>query len=177
MYALSAADLVAFTTISHCAAPDGKQTAARPVPTRIPPLLVCALPVPNFPAERTARQPCAAFWGGDRGGVAGIVVAAAVLDRPRPMSCNRFPACSHTPPPPTAPRQARLEYLRVQHDIKEAEFLTFDAMRTAAQCVGRVLRSKGDYGLMIFADKVRGTRGRCTPRVVRWGATYQIVNR
>lgn len=28
-------------------------------------------------------------------------------------------------------------------------------MRHAAQCVGRVLRGKTDYGLMIFADKVR----------------------
>ncbi len=27
-------------------------------------------------------------------------------------------------------------------------------MRTAAQCVGRVIRGKTDYGLMIFADKV-----------------------
>jgi len=26
-------------------------------------------------------------------------------------------------------------------------------MRQAAQCVGRVIRGKGDYGLMIFADK------------------------
>ncbi len=28
-------------------------------------------------------------------------------------------------------------------------------MRNAAQCVGRVLRGKTDWGLMIFADKVR----------------------
>lgn len=27
-------------------------------------------------------------------------------------------------------------------------------MRTAAQCVGRVLRGKTDWGLMVFADKV-----------------------
>jgi hypothetical protein len=27
-------------------------------------------------------------------------------------------------------------------------------MRHAAQCIGRVLRGKTDYGLMIFADKV-----------------------
>jgi hypothetical protein len=27
-------------------------------------------------------------------------------------------------------------------------------MRHAAQCVGRVLRGKTDYGIMIFADKV-----------------------
>lgn len=28
-------------------------------------------------------------------------------------------------------------------------------MRNAAQCVGRVLRGKTDWGLMVFADKVR----------------------
>jgi hypothetical protein len=27
-------------------------------------------------------------------------------------------------------------------------------MRHAAQCVGRVLRGKTDYGLMVFVDKV-----------------------
>lgn len=50
--------------------------------------------------------------------------------------------------------QARLEYLRDQFQIRENDFLTFDAMRHAAQCVGRVIRGKTDYGLMIFADKV-----------------------
>jgi len=49
--------------------------------------------------------------------------------------------------------RARLEFLRDQYQIRESEFLTFDAMRTAAQCVGRVIRGKSDYGLMIFADK------------------------
>uniref|UniRef100_A0A7S2WST0 DNA 5'-3' helicase n=1 Tax=Mucochytrium quahogii TaxID=96639 RepID=A0A7S2WST0_9STRA len=48
---------------------------------------------------------------------------------------------------------ARLEYLRVKFQIREEEFLAFDALRQAAQCVGRVIRSKADYGLMIFADK------------------------
>lgn len=28
-----------------------------------------------------------------------------------------------------------------------------DVQRQAAQCVGRVIRSKADYGMMIFADK------------------------
>lgn len=50
--------------------------------------------------------------------------------------------------------QARLEYLRDQFHIRENDFLTFDAMRHAAQCVGRALRGKNDYGVMIFADKV-----------------------
>ncbi|XP_057483944.1 LOW QUALITY PROTEIN: general transcription and DNA repair factor IIH helicase subunit XPD-like [Actinidia eriantha] len=48
---------------------------------------------------------------------------------------------------------ARLEYLRETFQIKEGDFLTFDAVRQAAQCVGRVIRSKADYGMMIFADK------------------------
>ena len=38
--------------------------------------------------------------------------------------------------------------------MREGDFLTFDAMRQAAQCVGRVIRGKSDYGIMIFADKV-----------------------
>jgi DNA excision repair protein ERCC-2 len=49
--------------------------------------------------------------------------------------------------------KARLEYLRERHQIRENDFLTFDALRHAAQCVGRVLRGKTDYGRMIFADK------------------------
>ncbi|KAK6018787.1 DNA repair helicase [Ostertagia ostertagi] len=36
---------------------------------------------------------------------------------------------------------------------QENDFLTFDAMRHTAQCMGRALRGKTDYGLMIFADK------------------------
>jgi DNA excision repair protein ERCC-2 len=54
----------------------------------------------------------------------------------------------------TDEKQARLEFLRDNHRIKENDYLTFDAMRHAAQCVGRVLRGKTDWGLMVFADKV-----------------------
>ena len=50
--------------------------------------------------------------------------------------------------------RARLEFLRDQYNIRENDFLTFDAMRHTAQCMGRALRGKTDYGLMIFADKV-----------------------
>lgn len=49
--------------------------------------------------------------------------------------------------------KARLDYLRDQFQIRENDFLTFDAMRHAAQCVGRAIRGKTDYGIMIFADK------------------------
>jgi DNA excision repair protein ERCC-2 len=49
--------------------------------------------------------------------------------------------------------KARLEYMRDKYQVREADFLTFDAIRQAAQCVGRVIRGKTDYGLMVFADK------------------------
>lgn len=49
--------------------------------------------------------------------------------------------------------RARLEYLREHYQIRESEFLNFDAMRQASQCLGRVIRSKKDYGVMIFADQ------------------------
>eukprot|EP00055_Hartaetosiga_balthica_P015491 m.91823 g.91823 ORF g.91823 m.91823 type:complete len:776 (+) comp8880_c0_seq2:139-2466(+) len=48
--------------------------------------------------------------------------------------------------------KARLEYLAERYQIKENAFLTFDAMRHAAQCVGRAIRGKTDYGIMCFAD-------------------------
>lgn len=46
----------------------------------------------------------------------------------------------------------RLKYIKETHGIKEYDFLIFDAMRHCAQCLGRVLRNKNDYGLMIMAD-------------------------
>lgn len=49
--------------------------------------------------------------------------------------------------------KARLEFLRENYHIRENDFLSFDAMRHAAQCLGRVLRGKDDYGIMVLADK------------------------
>jgi DNA excision repair protein ERCC-2 len=49
--------------------------------------------------------------------------------------------------------KARLEYMRDNYQIRENDFLTFDAIRSASQCCGRVLRGKTDYGIMCFADK------------------------
>ncbi|OMJ20407.1 DNA repair helicase rad15 [Smittium culicis] len=49
--------------------------------------------------------------------------------------------------------KARLEFMREKYHIRENDFLSFDAIRHASQCVGRVLRGKSDYGLMLFADK------------------------
>uniref|UniRef100_A0A3Q4AQA2 General transcription and DNA repair factor IIH helicase subunit XPD n=1 Tax=Mola mola TaxID=94237 RepID=A0A3Q4AQA2_MOLML len=63
--------------------------------------------------------------------------------------------------------KARLEYLRDQFQIRENDFLTFDAMRHAAQCVGRAIRGKTDYGLMIFADK-RYARSDKRGKLPRW---------
>ncbi|CAG5118386.1 unnamed protein product, partial [Candidula unifasciata] len=63
--------------------------------------------------------------------------------------------------------KARLEYLRDQYQIRENDFLTFDAMRHAAQCVGRALRGKTDYGILIFADK-RFSRADKRGKIPRW---------
>ncbi|KAL3468043.1 putative TFIIH complex helicase Rad3 [Aspergillus heterothallicus] len=49
--------------------------------------------------------------------------------------------------------KARLEFLRETYRIRENDFLSFDAMRHAAQCLGRVLRGKDDYGVMVLADR------------------------
>lgn len=59
------------------------------------------------------------------------------------------------PPAASCPRRARLEYLRETFQIRENDYLAFDAVRQAAQCVGRVIRSKADYGLMVFAGEAR----------------------
>ncbi|KAI0093662.1 DNA repair helicase [Irpex rosettiformis] len=67
--------------------------------------------------------------------------------------------------------KARLEYLRDQYRIRESEFLGFDAMRNAAQCVGRVLRGKTDWGLMVFADK-RFARADKRAKLPKWINQY-----
>ncbi|PIC41192.1 hypothetical protein B9Z55_008698 [Caenorhabditis nigoni] len=67
--------------------------------------------------------------------------------------------------------RARLEYLRDSFGIRENDFLTFDAMRHTAQCMGRALRSKTDYGLMVFADK-RFSRQDKRGKLPRWMQEY-----
>ncbi|TFK29934.1 transcription factor TFIIH complex subunit Rad15 [Coprinopsis marcescibilis] len=67
--------------------------------------------------------------------------------------------------------KARLEYLRAAYRIRESEFLGFDAMRNAAQCVGRVLRGKTDWGLMVFADR-RFARADKRSKLPRWINQY-----
>lgn len=63
----------------------------------------------------------------------------------------------------------RLKYVKEHYHVDEGSFLTFDAIRTAAQCVGRVIRGKSDYGLMIFADK-RYNREDKRSKLPRWVA-------
>lgn len=72
-----------------------------------------------------------------------------------------------------------MEYLRDAYRIRESEFLGFDAMRNAAQCVGRVLRGKTDWGLMVFADKVRFSlqRRKWHPMERRaWATSLYVTN-
>lgn len=51
--------------------------------------------------------------------------------------------------------KARLDYLLDEYQIREGDFLTFDALRHAAQCIGRAIRGKTDYGIMCLVDDVR----------------------
>eukprot|EP00929_Paragymnodinium_shiwhaense_P081395 TRINITY_DN42570_c0_g1_i1.p1 TRINITY_DN42570_c0_g1~~TRINITY_DN42570_c0_g1_i1.p1 ORF type:complete len:923 (-),score=134.80 TRINITY_DN42570_c0_g1_i1:7-2562(-) len=67
--------------------------------------------------------------------------------------------------------RARMEFLREQYQIKESEFLNFDAMRQASQCVGRVIRSKRDYGVMIFADQ-RYARNDKRSKIPNWISSF-----
>tara|TARA_B110000971_G_scaffold52124_1_gene52846 strand:- start:114 stop:359 length:246 start_codon:yes stop_codon:yes gene_type:complete len=57
--------------------------------------------------------------------------------------------------------------LRTHFQIRESDFLNFDALRQASQCVGRVIRSKIDYGLMIFADS-RYTKADKRNKLPKW---------
>ena len=49
--------------------------------------------------------------------------------------------------------QSRASYVESKYGFNRYEFLLFDSMRAASQCVGRLLRSKNDYGIVIMADK------------------------
>lgn len=49
--------------------------------------------------------------------------------------------------------KARLAFLESDCGISETDYLNFDAVRYASQCVGRILLNKSDYGMIILADK------------------------
>ena len=69
--------------------------------------------------------------------------------------------------------RCRLEYLRTHFQLSESDFLTFDALRQTAQCVGRVIRSKTDYGLMIFAD-ARFNRVDKRSKLPKWITQFMV---
>ncbi|PAA47849.1 hypothetical protein BOX15_Mlig009087g1 [Macrostomum lignano] len=74
--------------------------------------------------------------------------------------------------------KTRLDYLREHFHIRENDFLTFDAMRHAAQCVGRALRGKTDYGIMLFADKrfARADKRTKLPRWIQENLSEAVLN-
>ncbi|CAM1509232.1 Fc.00g029710.m01.CDS01 [Cosmosporella sp. VM-42] len=72
--------------------------------------------------------------------------------------------------------KARLEFLRETYRIKENDFLSFDAMRHAAQCLGRVLRGKDDYGIMVLADRRFGKKRSQLPKWINQGLLEADVN-
>lgn len=47
----------------------------------------------------------------------------------------------------------RIKFMVENKQLRDRnEFFEFDTMRQVAQCLGRVMRKKTDYGLMILAD-------------------------
>jgi DNA excision repair protein ERCC-2 len=54
--------------------------------------------------------------------------------------------------------ESRLDFLRAEHNIHASYFLSFDALRQTSQCIGRVVRSKTDYGLVLLADARYNTK-------------------
>ncbi|GMM51972.1 TFIIH/NER complex ATP-dependent 5'-3' DNA helicase subunit [Starmerella bacillaris] len=72
--------------------------------------------------------------------------------------------------------KARLEFLRNNYNIRENDFLSFDAMRHAAQCLGRVLRGKDDYGIMVLADRRFAKKRDQLPKWIAQGILESDVN-
>jgi Helicase C-terminal domain len=72
--------------------------------------------------------------------------------------------------------QARLEYLQQTFQIKDSDFLAFDAVRQASQCVGRVIRSKVRVAAHVLGSSV--TMSRRAVRAVQtrhWGLLADLV--
>eukprot|EP00467_Chlorarachnion_reptans_P007308 CAMPEP_0114501902 /NCGR_PEP_ID=MMETSP0109-20121206/8755_1 /TAXON_ID=29199 /ORGANISM="Chlorarachnion reptans, Strain CCCM449" /LENGTH=862 /DNA_ID=CAMNT_0001679681 /DNA_START=159 /DNA_END=2747 /DNA_ORIENTATION=- len=65
----------------------------------------------------------------------------------------------------------RTEFLESHYNVPAREFITFDALRQTSQCVGRVIRSKTDYGIMIFAD-VRYAKADKLKKLPKWVIQY-----
>lgn len=66
---------------------------------------------------------------------------------------------------------ARTEYLYAAYHIRMGDFLTFDAVRAAAQCVGRTIRGKTDYAMMVFADS-RYVRSPVRGKLPAWISSF-----
>lgn len=47
--------------------------------------------------------------------------------------------------------RSRMEFLQQRFGIRHRDYLNFDAIRQAAQCAGRVLRDKGDFGKSLIS--------------------------
>lgn len=71
--------------------------------------------------------------------------------------------------------KAKLAWLSEHHGIKEDDFLIFDAMRQAAQCAGRVIRNKNDYGIVVFADR-RFMKVKLRSKLPKWIAQFISAN-
>lgn len=63
--------------------------------------------------------------------------------------------------------QTRADYVESSLGMPKDEFMLFDAMRAAAQCVGRLLRSKTDYGIVVLADR-RYARPEARSQLPHW---------
>ncbi|EGR32513.1 tfiih basal transcription factor complex helicase subunit, putative [Ichthyophthirius multifiliis] len=61
----------------------------------------------------------------------------------------------------------RVKYLTENFKVTKNEYIEFDAMRQCAQCLGRVMRGKNDYGLMIMAEK-RFARSLVKKKLPEW---------
>ena len=56
-------------------------------------------------------------------------------------------------PPTDRMLTERIAWMEHCLGITDSEYRNFDAMRQASQCIGRVIRNKTDYGMMILIDK------------------------
>lgn len=69
--------------------------------------------------------------------------------------------------------QARADFVEYEYKMDKHDFILFDAMRAASQCVGRLLRSKNDYGIVVMADR-RYARDKLRTQLPHW--IKQFIN-
>jgi DNA excision repair protein ERCC-2 len=61
----------------------------------------------------------------------------------------------------------RLKWMQANLGISDTEYRSYDAMRQASQCIGRVIRNKTDYGLMVLVDQ-RFSRPELRRKLPEW---------